>query len=106
MADQEGHGVTVDELREYLQNDSLSDKFLQGLIDDAENNARNSIGDDIDIETCRKYPDFDMAVKILADFENWARGQHTTITMAYPRSYLYRLNQCRWKIRRDAGGTK
>jgi hypothetical protein len=28
-------GVTVQELREYLQNDGLSDAFLQGLIDDA-----------------------------------------------------------------------
>ncbi|MCH3989872.1 MAG: head-tail connector protein [Lactobacillus sp.] len=97
-------GVTVQELREYLQNDGLSDAFLQGLIDDAENNARNSIDDSLDLDVCRKYPDFNMAVKILADFENWMRGQHTSVDMAYPRSYLYRLNQCRWKIRREQHG--
>lgn len=91
-------GVTVDDLREYIGNPALSDHYLQTLISDSEANAKGAIDDSVPIETYRKYPDFNQAVRILADFENWARGQHTTLSIAYPRSYLYRINSVKYKI--------
>lgn len=99
-------GVTVEDLREYIGNPNLSDDYLKRLIADSEANAMGTIDDSISIEEYRKYHDFNQAVRILCDFENWARGQHTSLTMAYPPSYVYRLNQVRYKILGEKDGSK
>lgn len=94
-------GVTVDDLRDYLASDAPDD-FLQRLIDEAESNAHHIVGDEISIDLCRKNSDFNQAVRILADFDNAARGAQDSQSHAYPRSFLYRMNQCKWTLRRDA----
>lgn len=94
-------GVTVDDLRDYLASDA-PDKFLQRLLDDAEASAHHIVGDAIDIELCRKNNDFNQAVRILVDFDNSSRGAQDNQAHAYPRSFLYRMNQCKWTLRREA----
>lgn len=94
-------GVTVDDLRDYLASDA-PDEFLQRLIDEAEYDAHHIVGDDIPIELCRKNRDFNQAVRILADYDNASRGAQDSQAHAYPRSFLYRMNQCKWALRRDA----
>ena len=76
------NGVTVEDLRDYLASDAPAE-FLQRLIEEAESNAHHIVGDDVDIELCRKNSDFNQS-------------------HAYPRSFLYRMNQCKWTLRRDA----
>ena len=63
------NGVTVEDLRDYLASDAPAE-FLQRLIEEAESNAHQIVGDDVDIELCRKNSDFNQAVRILADFDN------------------------------------
>ncbi len=94
-------GVTVDDLRDYLASDA-PDEFLQRLLDDAEANAHHIVGDAVDIGLCRKNNDFNQAVRILADFDNSSRGAQDNQAHAYPRSFLYRMNQCKWTLRREA----
>lgn len=95
------NGVTVEDLRDYLASDAPAE-FLQRLIEEAESNAHHIVGDDVDIELCRKNSDFNQAVRILADFDNASRGNQDSQAHAYPRSFLYRMNQCKWALRRDA----
>lgn len=95
------NGVTIDDLRDYLASDAPA-SFLQRLIEDAEADAHHIVGDNVPIELCRKNKDFNQAVRILADFDNATRGAQDSQTHAYPRSFLYRMNQCKWSLRRDA----
>lgn len=97
----EEHGVTVDDLRDYLASDAPN-SFLQRLINEAEADAHHIVGDDVDIKLCRNNEDFNQAVRILADFDNASRGNQDSQAHAYPRSFLYRMNQCKWALRRDA----
>lgn len=97
----EEHGVTVDDLRDYLASDA-PDSFLQRLIDEAEEDAHHIVGEDVDIQKCRQNKDFNQAVRILADFDNASRGNQDGQAHAYPRPFLYRMNQCKWALRRDA----
>ena len=104
----EATGVTVDDLRDYLASDAPDD-FLQKLIDEAEANAHYIVGEDVPIEICRKNQDFNQAVRILADFDNASRGAQDSQAHAYPRPFLYRMNQCKWALRRErdrANGNK
>lgn len=94
-------GVTVDDLREYLASDA-PDEVLQRLIDEAEEDAHGVVGDDVPIELCRQNKDFCQAVRILADFDWSTRGVQDATAHAYPRPFLYRMNQCKWKLRRMA----
>ena len=98
-------GVTVDDLRDYLASDA-PDEFLQRLIDEAEYDAHHIVGDDIPIERCRQNRDFNQAVRILADYDISSRGAQDSQAHAYPRSFLYRMNQCKWTLRRDADGSE
>ena len=98
-------GVTVNVLRDYLASDAPVE-FLQRLIDEAEYDAHHIVGDDIPIELCRKNRDFNQAVRILADYDNASRGAQDSQAHAYPRSFLYRMNQCKWALRRDADGSE
>lgn len=98
-------GVSVDDLRDYLASDA-PDEYLQRLITEAEADAHHIIGDDVDIDLCRKNHDFNQAVRILADFDNQTRGNQDKATHAYPRSFLYRMNQCKWTLRGQANGSK
>lgn len=97
----EEYGVTVDDLRDYLASDA-PESFLQRLIDEAEEDAHHIVGDNVSIDLCRKNKDFNQAVRILADFDNASRGAQDSQTHAYPRPFLYRMNQCKWTLRKQA----
>jgi uncharacterized phage protein (predicted DNA packaging) len=101
MKDSE-QGVTLASMQEYLNLDSDMDTgVIQQLISMAEDAIRGAIDGDIAVEAYRKYSLFNQAVRVLVDFNYYARGTLSDQQLAYPPSYLYMVNSIRWKIRRD-----
>lgn len=94
-------GVTVSDMKEYMNIDDEEDTVIQELIDTAEEDVRDNIDSSIDLDFYRQYKKFNQAVRILVDFSYFNRGNLSEVKLAYPPSYAYFINGIRWKVRRE-----